>query len=122
MRLRGLARGFYAFGHEHICRARQEELVYPADPARPTFDRDFNEAEGKLMEEHFHYWKELHEQGVCQFGGPVLDPRGVFGVLALWSADEAEAHALADADPSVKAGVMRFEVAEMRVAYPAARG
>jgi uncharacterized protein YciI len=91
-------------------------------PPRPTFDQDLNEAEGKLMEEHFHYWKELHEKGVCQFGGPVLDARGVFGVLAIRAADEAEARALADGDPSVKAGIMRAEVAEMRVAYPMQRG
>jgi uncharacterized protein YciI len=87
-------------------------------PPRPTFDKDFNEVEGKLMEEHFFYWKELHEKGICQFGGPVLDARGVYGVLAIWATNEDEAHALAAADPSVKAGVNRIEVAEMRVAFP----
>src|ERR1035441_3261769 len=50
---------------------------------RPTFDKDMNEAEQKLMEQHFVYWKGLFEKGVCLFGGPVLDPHGVYGVLVV---------------------------------------
>jgi uncharacterized protein YciI len=57
------------------------------------------------------------EKGVCVFGGPVLDSRGVYGVLAVWAAGEDEARALAAADPSVKAGLNRIEVAEMRIAF-----
>jgi uncharacterized protein YciI len=91
-------------------------------PPRPTFDKDLNEAEGKLMEEHFLYWKDLYAKGICQFGGPVLDATGVYGVLAIWAANEDEAHALAAADPSVKAGVNRIEIAEMRVVFPPVRG
>jgi len=86
-------------------------------PPRPTFDKDMNEAERKLMEQHFVYWKAEFEKGVCLFGGPVLDPRGVYGVLAIEAASEDEARAIAAADPSVKAGVNRIEVAEMRVAF-----
>jgi uncharacterized protein YciI len=86
-------------------------------PPRPTFDKDTTEAEQKLMDEHFVYWKDLFAKGVCVFGGPVLDPRGVYGVLAIRAASEDEARALAAADPSVKAGVNRIEVAEMRIAF-----
>jgi uncharacterized protein YciI len=85
---------------------------------RPTFDKDMNEAEQKLMEQHFVYWKGLFEKGVCLFGGPVLDPHGVYGVLVVEAASEDEARAIAAADPSVKAGANRIEVAEMRVAFP----
>jgi uncharacterized protein YciI len=86
-------------------------------PPRPTFDKDTTEAEQKLMDQHFLYWKGLLEKGVCVFGGPVLDSRGVYGVLAVWAAGEDEARALAAADPSVKAGLNRIEVAEMRIAF-----
>jgi len=86
-------------------------------PPRPTFDKDASPAEQALMEQHFQYWKDLFEKGVCVFGGPVLDPRGVYGVLAIRAATEEEARALADGDPSVKAGVNRMEVAEMRIAF-----
>jgi uncharacterized protein YciI len=86
-------------------------------PPRPTFDKDMTDAEGALMEQHFIYWKTQFDKGVCVFGGPVLDPRGVYGVLAIRAATEEEARALADGDPSVKAGLNKMEVAEMKIAF-----
>jgi uncharacterized protein YciI len=86
-------------------------------PPRPHFDKDATPAEQALMEQHFTYWKDLNDKGVCLFGGPVLDPKGVYGILAVRAASEDEARALGNADPSVKAGVNRIEVAEMRVAF-----
>jgi len=86
-------------------------------PPRPTFDKDMTPAEQAVMEQHFVYWKGQFEKGVCVFGGPVLDPRGIFGVLAIQAASEDEARAIASADPSVKTGVNRIEVAEMRIAF-----
>lgn len=86
-------------------------------PPRPTFDKDMTDAEQKLMEEHFVYWKDQFAKGVCLFGGPVFDPRGVYGVLAIRAATEDEARAIASADPSVKAGLNRIEVAEIRIAF-----
>jgi uncharacterized protein len=86
-------------------------------PPRPTFDKDMTDDEGKLMEEHFTYWTEKFKAGVCVFGGPVLDPKGVYGVLAVVAATEDEARALGMADPSVKAGLNHIEVAEMKIAF-----
>jgi len=87
-------------------------------PPRPNFDKDMNESEQKIMEQHFVYLKGLYEKGVCLFAGPVLDPKGVYGVVVIEAASEDEARDLASADPRVKAGVNRIEVAEMRVAFP----
>jgi uncharacterized protein YciI len=86
-------------------------------PPRPTFDKDMTSTEEGLMQQHFQYWRGLFEKGLCVFGGPVLDPRGVYGVLAIRAATETEARDLAAADPSVKGGVNRIEVAEMRIAF-----
>jgi uncharacterized protein YciI len=86
-------------------------------PPRPNFDQDATPAEQALMEQHFAYWKDLNEKGVCLLGGPVLDPRGVYGILVVRAASEDEARALGNADPAVKAGVIKIEVAEMRVAF-----
>jgi uncharacterized protein YciI len=47
----------------------------------------------------------------------VLDPKGVYGVLAIEAASEDEARALAAADPAVKAGLIRTEVAEMHAVF-----
>lgn len=84
---------------------------------RPTFLKDMTEDEKKVMEQHYVYWKDLFDKGVCVFGGPVLDPNGVFGVLVARAASEDEARALAAADPSVKSGINRIEVAEMKIAF-----
>jgi uncharacterized protein YciI len=86
-------------------------------PPRPNFDKDATPAEQALMDQHFAYWKGLNEKGVCLFGGPVLDAKGVYGILAVRAASEDEARALGSADPSVKAGLNRIDVAEMRVAF-----
>ncbi|HTQ57772.1 MAG TPA: YciI family protein [Bryobacteraceae bacterium] len=87
-------------------------------PSRATFLQDMTPAERKVMEEHFVYWKDLYAKGVCLFGGPVLDPKGPFGVLVIAADTEEHARALAAADPSVKAGINRIEVAVMQVAFP----
>ena len=86
-------------------------------PPRPTFADDATSAEQALMEQHFAYWKDLNAKGVCLFGGPVLDPKGVYGILVVRAATEDEAHALGSGDPSVKGGVNKIEVAEIRVAF-----
>lgn len=86
-------------------------------PPRPTFDKDMTDTEQKLMEEHFIYWKDQFAKGICVFGGPVLDPKGVYGVLAIRAATHDAARALASADPSVKAGLNHIEVAEIKIAF-----
>ncbi len=86
-------------------------------PPRPTFAEDATQAEQALMEQHLAYWKDLSDEGLWLFGGPVLDPRGVYGVLAVRAATEDEARALGNGDPAVKAGVIKIDVAEMRVVF-----
>jgi uncharacterized protein YciI len=86
-------------------------------PPRPTFDKDATPAEQALMDQHFAYWKDQNDKGVCLFGGPVLDAKGVYGILVVRAASEDEARALGSADPSVKAGLIKIDVAEMRVAF-----
>jgi hypothetical protein len=63
-------------------------------PPRPTFAQDATPAELAVMDQHFQYWKDLNEKDVCLFGGPVLDPKGVFGILAVRAATIDEARAL----------------------------
>jgi uncharacterized protein YciI len=86
-------------------------------PPRTTFPADMTPAEEKLMDEHFLYWKDLFQKGVCIFGGPVFDPKGAFGVVVVRAATMEEARALADGDPTVKAGMNKMEVAPMIVSF-----
>ena len=86
-------------------------------PPRPTFADDATPAEQAVMQQHYAYWKDLNDKGVCIFGGPVLDSKGVYGIVVVHAATADEARALGEGDPSVKAGVNKIEVAEMRVAF-----
>ena len=87
-------------------------------PPRPSFAQDITPAEGDLMDAHASYLQGLFERGICLFGGPVFDPRGVYGIAVLAAEDETAARAFASADPCVKAGLQRMEIAEMRLAFP----
>jgi uncharacterized protein len=86
-------------------------------PPRPTFENDATPAEQALMQQHLAYWKDLNAKGICEFGGPVLDPKGVYGMLVVYADTQDAARALGEADPSVKAGMNKIEVAEMHVAF-----
>ena len=82
---------------------------------RPTFAMDMNDAEKKLMHEHFLYWKARQDQGEVLVFGPVLDPKGPYGMGVVTAADEAAAQAFAADDPAMKANVgFKCEIHSMR--------
>lgn len=86
-------------------------------PPRPSFAANMTPEESRLMKAHYAYWSAEFARGVCLFGGPVLDPKGAYGVLVVRAAMQDEATAIAAADPSVKSGLNRIEVAEIQVAF-----
>jgi len=54
------------------------------------------EAEATIMQEHFAYWLGLLEQRKVVVVGPVLDPKGTYGMALLEVEDEAMAENLAE--------------------------
>jgi uncharacterized protein len=84
-------------------------------PPRATFIDDMTKEEEALMYEHFAYVKEQMESGKVLLFGPVRDPAGAFGLAILEVADEAEARIFGENDPTVRAGLCRFEFHPMRV-------
>ena len=80
---------------------------------RPTFPMDVTETERKVMREHVAYWTGLRDTGVVIVFGPVLDPKGVWGVAIVETVDEASARALLAIDPVEKAGLGRIEIYPM---------
>jgi uncharacterized protein YciI len=89
-------------------------------PPRPTFAKDMNADERAMMQQHVVYFHRLFGQGKVLVFGPVLDPADNFGMAVLEVADEAEARALLDGDPTIVAGMNRFSLNPMVVG--AARG
>jgi uncharacterized protein YciI len=85
-------------------------------PPRPTFPADITDDEKRLMGEHARYCQEQFAAGRLLTYGPVMAAGGAFGMAVLEAADETEARQFAEGDPSVKAGMNRFELHPMRVA------
>jgi uncharacterized protein YciI len=83
-------------------------------PPRPTFATDMTPQEEALMEQHAAYWAEQFKTGKVLILGPVLDPKGAFGMLVV-ECTEAEARTMAEGDPTVKAGMNKIEVMPMHV-------
>ena len=52
---------------------------------------DMNETEKTLMQEHFLYWKGRQDKGEVLVFGPVMDPKGPYGMGVIAAADDAAA-------------------------------
>jgi uncharacterized protein YciI len=79
-----------------------------------------SDSERALMLEHVSYMQQLFAQGRVVIYGPVLAKDDSFGMGVLEVADEADARQIMDADPTIVAGLNRYQIAPMRVG--AARG
>jgi uncharacterized protein YciI len=84
-------------------------------PPRPTFVLDMSDDEKLLMNEHGRYLHEHFTAGRVLLYGPVMANDGTFGVSILEVDNEAEARQFGENDPSVRAGLNRFEVYPMRI-------
>jgi uncharacterized protein len=87
------------------------KLVAP----RPSFMLDMNDAEKKIMQEHFLYWKGRQDNGDVLVFGPVLEPAGAYGMGIVEAVDEVGARAFAAGDPAIKANCgFNCEIAPIR--------
>jgi uncharacterized protein YndB with AHSA1/START domain/uncharacterized protein YciI len=80
-------------------------------PPRGSFAMDMTAQEREAMSAHAAYWGEQMQAGRVIMFGPVLDPAGVWGLLALEVQHDDDMHALKNADPALS-GIpgMRWEV------------
>ena len=86
------------------------KLVAP----RPTFASDITDAELEVMQEHGTYLKQYVDTGEVIVMGPVLDPKGSWGVAILEVHSEDKARSIAEKDPSVISGLgFRYEIYPM---------
>lgn len=99
----------------------KQNYFFKLVPPRATFAQDMTDEERLLMNEHVRYTGEHFAAGDVLIYGPVLAPEGAFGMAVLEFADETEARRYAEGDPSVRAGLNRFELYPMRVAAARAK-
>jgi len=90
-------------------------------PPRSTFPHDITEAEKRLMDEHGRYFDEQFRAGRLLLYGPVMATGGAFGLAVLEVDSDEDARRFGEEDPSVKAGLNRFEFYPMRVSAARAK-
>jgi hypothetical protein len=89
-------------------------FLYRLIPPRPTFPGDMTADEGAIMQEHFGYWGGLIEGRRAVAYGPVMDPRGSYGIAVVEVDDEATASSIAENDPAIASNAgFRFELHQM---------
>ncbi len=81
---------------------------------RPDWPNDMTTEEEKIMTQHFSYLQELVSDNRVLLAGPVFDDP-VFGLVIISAETKEQAEAILDADPSVLAGLHRYQISEMRV-------
>ena len=84
-------------------------------PPRPTFPFDITAEERAVMMEHVKYTHEKFAAGKVLIFGPVIAREGAFGMAVFEVADEAELREIVDNDPSVLAGLNKFEWHPMKL-------
>jgi uncharacterized protein YciI len=93
----------------------KQHYFFKLIPPRPTFPYDITDEEKVLMDQHGGYFQQQFEVGKLLLYGPVMATDGAFGVGILEVNDEAEARRFGESDPSVQAGLNRWEIYPMRV-------
>jgi uncharacterized protein YciI len=71
----------------------------------------------RIGAEHLAYWNALLREGRLAIGGQAFDDKGMFGVLILTAPTREAAADLVNADPFVKAKVVRGSVIPFRTFF-----
>ncbi len=81
---------------------------------RPTFPGDATAEELGVMREHAAYWTRHLEAGRAIVFGPVMDPKGAWGLGVVRVPDEAALRELEAGDPVIRSGIgFRYETLPM---------
>jgi uncharacterized protein len=78
---------------------------------RPTFHLDMTPDERAIMNRHVAYCSEKAALGIAIVFGPVMDPKGVFGIGVYQAKDEADMNEILAHDPAK--GLLQHEVFPM---------
>jgi len=71
-----------------------------------------------IFQQHGAQLTKLRDEGVVVMGGHTDNPQNVRAIVIVKAKDTAEARALADADPAVKAGLLKHAVEAFTLAVP----
>ncbi len=84
------------------------------NPPRPSFSQDMTKEEREIMNKHVEYWTGLMSKDVVYVYGPVLDPKGGYGIGVVEVDSEEQVKELMANDPAAKSGLGWYEYFPMR--------
>ena len=84
-------------------------------PPRSSFMMDMTDAERAIMQQHVQYWGQLLQKGTAIAYGPVLDPKGGYGVGIICVDTDEELRQVLKDDPAN--GLNKYEFAPMKAIY-----
>ncbi|HXB12545.1 MAG TPA: YciI family protein [Bacteroidia bacterium] len=77
-------------------------------PSRPTFAQDMTDEERGIMMQHVAYWADLLNKGIAIVFGPVMDPKGTYGIGIIAVDVEDRVNVITSNDPAAK--LNKYEV------------
>jgi uncharacterized protein YciI len=77
-------------------------------PCRPTFAYDMTDDERAVMKQHAAYWRYRMDKGQVVVFGPVMDPKGTFGVGIVVAEDEEAVREFIASDPASQINQYQF--------------
>ena len=83
---------------------------------RPTFPQDITPQEQTIMQQHVIYWTDLMNKGFVLAFGPVIDPKGVYGLGIIKVDNEIQVNEIINADHAN--GLNRYEFYPMMAITP----
>ena len=83
---------------------------------RPDFVTTMTEEEKVIMGQHVAYWTEKLNQGKVYAFGPVMDPKGIYGLGIVGVEDEQELKDFISSDPASK--INNYEYFPMKAVVP----
>ena len=72
--------------------SKKKYFVFKLIHHRPSFAEDMTEEERDIMKQHVVYWTENAEKRIAIVFGPVLDPKGIYGLGIIETENEDQAH------------------------------
>jgi len=82
------------------------------NPPRATFTIEMTTDERLIMQHHVEYWKPYVDKGIVLVLGPVLDPKGGFGIAIIGVNDEKQLETIIANDPAN--GLNSYEIYPMK--------
>lgn len=81
-------------------------------PPRPSFTKDMSDAERSVMLQHVAYWTPYVQDGTVIVLGPVMDPKGGYGIAVVRVDTDEQLNQLLANDPAN--GMNSYEAYPMR--------